>query len=184
MLFRSWALPIVSIALSLVCILVLVDWEYYYVRGDYNAVFGLHINPWRYLVLTSSIQFLVCTAIVIGHFMAHWRCIYEPEYYDDDTRFNICHDWIPYEIMAIVYGLLLFVYAYKRFDGDPLNSNTLDRRTQYYLWVMAFLLFVVILWMIIEIVDAHLYIYDIIGFLYLWFVAPVFFVLLRSFKRR
>lgn len=180
----SWALPIASISLSIIVGTVIIDWEYYYMKGDFNGLYGIHINPWRYLIFTSSIQFCLCVIIVMGHFMGHWRCIYEPDYYSDNEHFNICHDWIPYELMAVVYGLLLFIYFYKRFQGDELNSNILDKRVRYYMWFQSFLLLIAIIWMIIEIFDGHVYIYDVIGFIYLWFVSPVFVVISRSFKVR
>ena len=53
---------------------------------------------------------------------------------------------------------------------------------RYYLWFQAFLLFIVLIWMIVEIFDGHVYVYDAIGFCALWVVAPVFYVFLRSFK--
>ena len=86
--------------------------------------------------------------------------------------------------MAVVYGLLLFIFFYKRFQGDILDSNVLDRRVRYYLWFQAFLLLIAIIWMIVEVFDGHVYIYDVIGFVYLWFVAPFFFVISRSFRIR
>ena len=98
----SWALPIAAIPITIMTVTVLMDWELYYMKGDYNALYGIHLNPWPYILMTSIIQFIVCIIIITGHFLGHWRCIYEPESLSSYEHFNICHDWIPYELMAVV----------------------------------------------------------------------------------
>jgi hypothetical protein len=170
-------LPFWNCCCILADVIFLLDWKFYYIDGYYNGLLGVYYNPWTYLIMSMILQSIFCFLLVFGHFIFHYHCIYHPS-----RTVNICYDWLPYEFLLCTYLGILVLHFYYDFQGQTHSGNKVSLRVYKWLRFSSLIVFICIVWMIVEFLDEHTYVYDVTAFVLLWFVVPVWWTLLTKFK--